>query len=102
MTAAPQNSDAEAKKAARIEYAKEGGKLRKFLGFVESLIVGPYVLGDELSIADLSLVGLVTGVQGGQFDYVTDEVFSATPKVLALVAAAREQPLVAAELASKK
>lgn len=88
MASAPQDSDAAVKKEKREAWAAPGGKLPRFLTFLNDKYAAgaPFLLGGGISIADLAVYAVVDGIQSGSYDYVPA---SAVDSYAAVVAAAK-------------
>eukprot|EP00414_Alexandrium_minutum_P004614 CAMPEP_0113820110 /NCGR_PEP_ID=MMETSP0328-20130328/1075_1 /TAXON_ID=39455 /ORGANISM="Alexandrium minutum" /LENGTH=206 /DNA_ID=CAMNT_0000788043 /DNA_START=24 /DNA_END=644 /DNA_ORIENTATION=+ /assembly_acc=CAM_ASM_000350 len=68
----PQDADAEKKKTLREAYAKDG-LLRKVMGLMEVRLQetpGPFLLGEEASLADYAVYTLSSMIDKGDFDHV--------------------------------
>jgi glutathione S-transferase len=64
------NGDPDTIKRLREEYA--AGKLKTFFSYLAEKLEsnGPYVTGAQLTVADISLYGMVKHFRSGKFDYV--------------------------------
>ena len=82
------------KKAARTALAT--GFLPEWAGQMERQIVGPFVGGASLSVADLKLFVATSAILKGVVDFIPPSTFDAFPKLLALVAAVKAHPKVVA------
>lgn len=85
-------SDPAEKKAARQALAKDF--FPTWMAQIEKQIVGPFVGGKELSVADLKIFVGMSVLLAGKIDDVPVETFAAFPKVQALVAAVKAHPKV--------
>ena len=104
-SSAPQDPDAEAKKAKREAWAADGGKMHKFLGYLDARVAaggGPYATGAALTMADLALVATINMIRSGNLDYVSPSVVDRYAALVALFDKVTAHPVVAAELASYK
>lgn len=86
--------DAEKKLAMRREFI--AGPMATCCGYVESLIKGPLLVGETLTIADLVIGGSVEFYLSGKLDGVGSDALSAYPRLLALAEAYRAHPDVVA------
>jgi glutathione S-transferase len=80
------------KKRQREEAA--AGYLPEWAAQVERQIVGPFLGGAEVSVADLKLFVVLGPYLKGSIDFVPATVFSGAPKLLALHAAVAAHPAV--------
>jgi len=87
-------TDAAEKKRAREALAT--GPLPVWAGQIEEQIVGPFVGGSQLSVADLKVFVLMGTLLKGTLDHVAPEIFKPFPKLLALVEAVKTHPKVVA------
>jgi len=85
--------DEDAKRAAREAFAV--GYLATWLGNASQQVVGPFLGGDALSVADLKLYIAMRGYQKGVYDYIAADVLEPFPKIVALCAAVAADPRVA-------
>ena len=92
----PQGGDAEAKKAARAVYVKDG--LPKYFNYlVAKLGAGPFFGGAAINLADLAVFSITHAVATGGWDYVDgDAVLADYPALKAHHVALRAHPLVVA------
>lgn len=60
--------------------------------YVEGLIKGPFLLGDQLTIADLVIGGSISAYESGQLDGITRADLAPFPRLLALGEAYRTHP----------
>lgn len=84
----------EAEKKRRRE-AFAAGYIQKWAGNLERQIVGPFLDGDTLHIADLKMFMIVESLVSGAIDYIDGSVFADFPKLRGLHAAVSEHPEVA-------
>merc|ERR1712039_986682 len=103
LTKCPQDPDEAVKKQKREEYA--GGKLAYFMNEIAQTIGasgGPFVLGSQLSVADLVIKYYVTEmIQSGNFDYVPTQYLDQWPALAAHGTAVAGSDIVKAYEASK-
>jgi len=69
----PHDSDADAKKRKREEYAADTGFMGKAMGILEKRMAeypGEFLLGGDPCLADFVIYGLMIMVNSGNFDYV--------------------------------
>lgn len=85
-------SDAAEKKTAREALANEF--FPTWTAQIEKQIIGPFVGGSELSVADLKIFVGMTALLAGKIDHIPPSVFAPFTKVLALVAAVKAHPKV--------
>jgi prostaglandin-H2 D-isomerase / glutathione transferase len=90
----------EAEKRARREEAAKG-YLPDWAARVEAQIVGPFLGGAKVSVADLKLFVVLGPYLKGSVDHVPTTVFSGAPKLLALREAVAKVPAVAGWYARK-
>ena len=86
----PQDKDPETKKRMREEYAAKGGFLHTTMSFLERKVVakgGPFLLGPQLTVADISVHMLVKMIADGDFDHVPAAYVDGFPAVKAAGAA---------------
>jgi glutathione S-transferase len=89
--------DPEKKLAMRQTFA--AGPLKLAYTYVEGLIAlheGPFLVGAQLTIADLVLAMQVAQIRGGHLDGIDASVLAPYPNVLRLAAATLEDPRVVA------
>lgn len=85
MTKCPQDPDPEVKKAKREEFA--AGKMKDFFGLIDKQVTGnggSFVLGSEISIADLVVYYIIALIRSGSFDHVDAAYTDAWPALCAL------------------
>ena len=72
--------------------------LPKFLDFLDMRLpaAGPFYLGAQLSIADLTVFAVVDGIRSGSWDGIPAEYTSRWPRLEALASAVAAHPLVVA------
>jgi prostaglandin-H2 D-isomerase / glutathione transferase len=80
------------KKRQREEAARE--YLPQWASFIEKQIAGPFVGGQDLSVADLKLFVVLGAYLKGAIDHVPATVFAHAPKLLALFRAVQQHPKV--------
>ena len=92
----PQGGDADAKKAARAAYVKDG--LPKYFNYLSAKLgAGPFFGGAAINLADLAVFAITHAVATGGWDYVDgDAVLADYPALKAHHAALRAHPLVVA------
>lgn len=76
----PQDKDPEAKKRLREEYAAK--ELPKYLSLLANRLSSsgtPYVVGSSITIADLYIYHMLTGVRKGNYDHVDPNSDAAFP-----------------------
>ena len=89
----PNHPDQKVKKQKRTEYAQT--KLKSFFSTLESRVAGPFVLGSELCIADLTLYYfLLKMLRDEQFDFVACNYADDYPKLVALEEAVGQHAIV--------
>ncbi|MBS2020948.1 MAG: glutathione S-transferase family protein [Deltaproteobacteria bacterium] len=87
-------TDAEAKKAARIDFAK--GYMQEWGAQIERQIgPGPFAGGAQIGVADLKIFVAVGTFIAGGIDHIPADVFKAFPKLTALHDAVKAHPKVA-------
>lgn len=86
--------DPEARKQAREAFAQ--GYLRQWSGCMEKQILGPFVAGTAISVADIKLYMVTNWFKKGVLDHVPTNVFDDFPKLDALNAAVAAHPNVVA------
>ncbi|CAK0881633.1 unnamed protein product [Prorocentrum cordatum] len=92
----PGDPDAEVKKQKRLEYAAEGGPMTKWFRILEARLTasgGPFVLGERLCIADVTLYQTTAMIRAGQFDHVEPSYLEQFPRCLAHIDAVLGSPL---------
>lgn len=87
-------ADPAEKKKAREEVA--AGYLPEWGDRIERQIAGPFVSGDKLHVVDLKLFVATTSFINGKIDHISGDVWKRSPKLLALEAAVKAHPRVAA------
>lgn len=99
---APQDPDKEVKKAKRAEFA--ANTCPRYLEHLERRIArrkGPFLLGTQLSIADLSIYRTVEMLLTGDFDFVDGAaLLKPYPHILKLHSTLKAHPIVIAEEAT--
>jgi len=92
--------DPEKKKALRVALAN--GAFPNFLSNLEkNLCEGPFVLGSELSIADIKLAGYAKFIGSGTLDHIPKEITDKYEKLQKLKKAVYEHPKIAEYYANK-
>jgi len=99
MPGSPGMSD-DAKKAAREAFA--AGHLAQWAATMERTIVGPFLAGDTIHVADLKLFVILSAYLSGAYDHIPATVFAPWPKLLALHGAVAAHPVVAGYLAARR
>ena len=89
----------EERKAAREEFA--AGWLARWAETVSARIVGPFLEGDRLQVADLKLYVILRSFVTGSYDFIPASVLDGFPALKAFRTAVEAQPAVAAYLASR-
>lgn len=84
-------SDAE-KKATREAFA--AGWLTQWATTVSGQVVGPFVAGDKLSVADLKLFVILRSILSGAYDHIPASFLDRFPKLLALHGAVLAHPAI--------
>lgn len=75
ITLAPKHTSNEIKKELREKYSSE--QLPKYFGYISQRLKqsgGPFILGNEISIGDLVLFGMIDLIVSGELDYVPVKV----------------------------
>jgi glutathione S-transferase len=85
--------DANEKKVAREELAN--GFFKEWNGHIEHQIIGPFVGGEALSVADIKLFVALGPLVSGAIDHIPPSTFTGYPKLVALYAAVKAHPKVA-------
>ncbi len=67
----------------------------EWCGQIEKQIIGPFVGGASISVADLKLFVAMGPLLAGKIDHIPPSTFASFPKLLALVAAVKANPRVA-------
>jgi prostaglandin-H2 D-isomerase / glutathione transferase len=99
----PRSPDKEELKKLRQDY--QATTMTQYAGFFENIIAqngSSLVVGQTVTVADLSLWSLVQAVATGSWDYVDAGFFNAYPGILASTKAANENEKVLAYYASLK
>lgn len=91
--------DEQEKKEAREAFA--AGYFAKWLGNLSDEIRGPFVGGDELSVADIKVYVAMRAYPKGVYDHIPTDVLEPFPKVTALMKAVEAHPRVAEWIAKK-
>lgn len=86
--------DPDEKKTAREAFAS--GPLKEWAQQIEQQILGPFLGGAQLSVADLKLFVSTSTMLKGSVDFIPPSTFAAYPKLLALVEAVKTHPKVVA------
>ncbi len=86
----------EEKKTAREEFA--AGWLTRWAASISSHLIGPYLEGDELHVADLKLYVILRAYLTGGYDYIPPSFFDDFPTIQAFFAAVDAHPGVKAYL----
>ena len=102
LSGAPQAGNSpETLKQRREEFAN--GALRKLMGVMNDNLKGPFLLGDELCVADLGIYGNVDMIAGGRLDHVPgDYVAKNFPKLVEHYEAVKQHPTLKAYWAAYK
>lgn len=90
--------DAE-KKAVREAFA--AGWLSQWAAGVSAQIRGPFLSGEQLSVADIKLYVILRSYLLGTYDHVPTDTFARFPKLLALHAAVEAHPAIRAYFAAR-
>lgn len=91
------------KKTKREAWAAEGGKLARFLTYLEgrySTTQGAFLLGDTLSIADLVVYSVLDGIQTNNYDHVPAACADSYAALMRAYAAVADNEHVKAEKAA--
>jgi glutathione S-transferase len=89
--------DVERKMSMRAQFV--AGAMTKVLTYIDGVLArsgGPFVAGEALSLADLTLVGPLLQIRGGRLDGVGPELLDAWPRIGALVDAYLAHPRIVA------
>jgi len=88
--------DAEKKLALRAAFMETS--FPRYVGAIERLVEGPFAVGEELTIADLSIYGMVAGFRAGYLDGIPTDCVCAEkfPKICKLVELVDANPAVKA------
>lgn len=89
---ATSRDDEEEKKAAREAFA--GGYLQQWAAGASEEIEGPFVAGEELSVADLKLYVALRSYRRGVYDHIPTDVLDTFPKLVGLLEAVAKHPKV--------
>jgi glutathione S-transferase len=92
ITRASGISDPDALKAARAELC--AGPLTTFGNNIERQIRGPFVSGEQLTVADIKLFIIVGWMKKGVLDHVPTDVLSGYPKLEAVYQNVNDHPRV--------
>ncbi len=84
------DQDEAAKKQQREGFAS--GYMKDWANNISTLIQGPFVGGDKISVADLKLYVNMNTLKSGNVDYILRDYFEAFPKFTALHAAVASHP----------
>lgn len=102
-SSAPQSPDKEKKKELREKYAKE--QLPKYFNLISKRLDesdGSFILGDNLSTADLTLFSIVDLFANGMFDYIPYETLQPWKNVIDHYNAVKNHPIVIKSKAIKQ
>lgn len=91
---ATDSKDEAEKKRKREEFAS--GYLPIWANGIEQQIEGPFIAGEQLSLADLKVFIIAQAILSGTYDHIPTSSFDSYPKLKALVAAVLQHPKVAA------
>uniref|UniRef100_A0A7S0MUJ1 Glutathione transferase n=1 Tax=Pyramimonas obovata TaxID=1411642 RepID=A0A7S0MUJ1_9CHLO len=97
LTKCPQDPDAGVKKTKREEYA--AGKMKSMMDLLAQRVGesgSAFMVGGDLTIADLVVYFLVKMIREGQFEHVPANYVDAWPQLAGLEKAVPEHPLVKA------
>jgi glutathione S-transferase len=86
----PNPTDPDEKRAAREAFA--AGWVRRWAETVSGHVVGPFLEGDALHVADLKLYVLLKGLLAGAYDHVGPEAIAEFPALRALHDAVAAHP----------
>lgn len=81
----PQESNADAKKIKREEYASADGFMTRAMRVLETRLgeaEGDFLLGNEPCLADFTIHGLALMISSGNFDYVPASYLNRFPRLL--------------------
>lgn len=95
MGKTPQNPDATVKKTLREAFVASPTGLPKYFRFFSGKLAasgGPFLLGRDLTLADIDLLAALLGIESGTWDFIPPSVIPAELK--AHMAAVRSHPLV--------
>lgn len=93
MILAPSSSDPVELKRQSAEYAE--GRMATILAYLSSKIIGPFFMGEELSIADLQFFSNYLALEEGLFKHLDTSVVDPHPKLVTLASAVKLHPMVA-------
>lgn len=80
----------EQKQQAREAFA--AGWMAQWAQTVSDRIVGPFIEGDALQVADLKLYVILRSTRGGIYDHIAPTALDAWPKLSALFTAVEQHP----------
>mmetsp|Transcript_51971 Transcript_51971/g.123077 ORF Transcript_51971/g.123077 Transcript_51971/m.123077 type:complete len:206 (-) Transcript_51971:134-751(-) len=95
LTKCPQDKDEEKKKELRLAYSKD--VMPKYFNLFAKMLAtsgGPFLGGEQLTLADLSVSGCTDMIASGFFDHVPKEWVDTWPTLVAHDKAVRAHPLV--------
>jgi len=96
----PQHADQAEKKRLREEFAVK--MLPRYAAALEANVKGPFVLGDRLTVADLTLFNVENMFVSGNVDFIPGEMLKQKwPKLAAHRDAVAAHPIAKAELEAK-
>jgi prostaglandin-H2 D-isomerase / glutathione transferase len=87
------------KRTARVEFAN--GWLKTWGDTLSARIVGPFLEGDSLNVADIKLAVILRSFLSGAYDHIPASTMDAWPKLLALGEAVNAHPGVVRYFASR-
>ncbi len=90
IDATSRGKEGDEKKAAREAFA--AGPLLRWAADIEREVVGPFLGGDALQVADLKLFVVMKWFTSGGLDHISADCFSGFPKLVGHHAAARAHP----------
>lgn len=85
--------DEDEKRAAREAYAS--GYFSRWAANMSAQIHGPFIGGDQISVADLKLYVAMRSYTTGVYDYIPPDILEQFPKITGLIAAVAAHPKVA-------
>jgi len=85
-------SDEDEKKKAREAFAE--GYFQRWANNASAEIKGPFVGGEEISVADLKMFVSMNSYTKGVYDHIPKEILEAFPKITALMDAVASHPRV--------
>ncbi len=88
------SQDEAAKKQKREEFA--AGYMKDWANNISAQISGPFVGGDKISVADLTLYVNMNMLKSGNVDHIAADYFDAYPKLVELYAAVHDHPGIVA------